>query len=211
MHSRSIPKRNQQLENLASVDIVFTPDKTQWTRCWSLKVSKDSLLAEGRAKQFELRKARSVNVDGDTGVVSTDPLYNSDYIAPTGMGWFPGYAINLETGERLNMMFGENSWLVADNGRDMILNPTSELSDPAGNPVFGGQHYIYVMSHRNLIETSDTIKLFIPAYDACQYIYDIITKSKTVPPVLYNNVYKPGSVICNVCRNSTCRRRTRHG
>jgi hypothetical protein len=183
-------KTKSKLEYLASVDIVFTPDKTQWTRCAVIELSKDSLLAEGRAKQFELRKAKSVNVDGDTGVVSEDPMYNSSYIAPTGMGWFPGYAINLETGERLNIMFGENSWLVANNGRDMILNPTSELFDPAGNPIFGGMHYIYVMSHRNIIET-DTIKLYMPAYDACKYIYDVLQLSKTVPLQLYNNVYKP--------------------
>ena len=26
-----------------------------------------------------------------------------------GMGWFPGYAIDVETGQRLNIFFGENS------------------------------------------------------------------------------------------------------
>ena len=44
---------------------------------------------------------------------------------PTGMGWFPGYAIDLGTGERLNMAFGEDSWLSADNGKDM-LEPLAE-------------------------------------------------------------------------------------
>ena len=43
------------------------------------------------------------------------------------MGWFPGYAIDLETGERLNVIFSEDSWLAGENGRDMIWNPTSNI------------------------------------------------------------------------------------
>ena len=35
----------------------------------------------------------------------------------TGMGWFPGYAIDIETGERLNIIFSEDSWLAGENGR----------------------------------------------------------------------------------------------
>ena len=120
------------MSNIASVDIVLTPDKTKWTRCPIIEMSPDSMLAQGRAEQYDLRNAPSVNVDGKAGVVSTDPLYNSDYISSFGMGWFPGYAINLETGERLNMMFGENSWLVADNGRDMIFNPSDKIFDASG-------------------------------------------------------------------------------
>ena len=37
------------------------------------------------------------------------------------------YAINVETGERLNIIFGEDSWLAGDNGNDMIFNPTSRI------------------------------------------------------------------------------------
>ena len=45
-----------------------------------------------------------------------------------GMGWFPGYAIDIETGERLNIVFAEDSWLTSDNGNDMLWNPTSNIS-----------------------------------------------------------------------------------
>ena len=70
-----------------------------------------------------------------------------------GYSWFPGYAIQLETGERLNLMFSENSFLGTDNGNDMIFNPTSRLfnitSSPSQNNVFfGGEHYLYVMNSR---------------------------------------------------------------
>jgi hypothetical protein len=62
-----------------------------------------------------------------------------------GRSWFPGYAINLETGERLNIVFGEDSYLpLSEGGKDMIWNPTSKYSD--GTYMFnGGKHNIYVM------------------------------------------------------------------
>ena len=64
-----------------------------------------------------------------------------------GMGWFPGYAINLETGERLNIMFGEDSYLASDNGRNMLFDPSPRTVGPfpANEIVFGGKHYVYVM------------------------------------------------------------------
>lgn len=175
-------KKFNQLSNLASVDIVLTPDKTKWTRCPVIEMCSDSMLAQGRARQYDMRNAKSVNVDGQTDVVSSDPMYNSSYISEYGMGWFPGYAINLETGERLNMMFAENSWLVADNGRDMIFNPTSREVDVFGTPIFGGQHYVYVMAHRDL--TLDTFQLYFPAYDAAAKLYNVL-KLK-----VKDNIYK---------------------
>jgi hypothetical protein len=119
-----------------------------------------------------------VNVDGDTAIVSSDPLYYSDFISPSGMGWFPGYALNLETGERLNIMFSENSWMVGDNGRDMIWNPTSTLFDATGIPIFGGQHYVYIMGSRHYEEIAgvDSIIQNYPAYDGGAYIMTHLMK-----------------------------------
>jgi len=175
-------KKFNKLSNLASVDIVITPDKNLWTRAPVIEMCPDSLIAEGRARQYDLRKGKSVNVDGLTSVDAQDDMYNSNYISEYGMGWFPGYAINLETGERLNIMFGENSWLVGDNGRDMIWNPTSRIFDASFNPVFGGQHYVYIMAHRDL--TLDTINLNFPAYDAGQKLFTVLNIKKL------DNIYK---------------------
>ena len=50
---------------------------------------------------------------------------NPDNSGTTGFGWFPGYAINVETGERLNIMFAENSLDTFNHGNDMIFNPTT--------------------------------------------------------------------------------------
>src|SRR5690606_9419132 len=67
----------------------------------------------------------------------------------TGMGWFPGYAINLETGERLNMAFGEDSYQVINNGNDMIWNPTSGVNTPFPFAM-GGKHFVYVFSGNSI-------------------------------------------------------------
>lgn len=176
-------KLNAGINPLASVDIVITPETANWTRCPVIEMCADKALAEGGATQYGYRFHRSVNVDGDTGKVSTDPQKNSDYISPVGMGWFPGYAINLETGERLNIMFAENSWLVADNGRDMIWNPTSRIFNSSlyplvGYPVFGGQHYVYIMGSwkHTGVRQGDTVRYDFPAYDGGAYIRSRLNK-----------------------------------
>jgi len=162
--------------DVAGVDIVFTADRSKWTRSAVIEMCPKATAAdvEGNAKQFELRRGRSVNQDGDTAVASTDPAKNSDFISPYGMGWFPGYAINVETGERLNIMFGEDSRLVADNGRDMKFNPSSRYVDDLGRPVIGGKHFIYIMAHvagkKQIVAPSVNLPAEVfdsPAYDGC--------------------------------------------
>jgi hypothetical protein len=127
-----------RIEYLQSVDLVFTNDKSKWTRCPVIEICEEIPLAEGGAKKFALRKGKSLDINGN--------IENPD---STGMSWFPGYAINVETGERLNIIFSENSWLVGDNGRDMKFNPTSNfMTDPPTDQVlWGGQHYVYIVGH----------------------------------------------------------------
>lgn len=160
-----------QLEKIMSTDIVFTDDKTKWTRCPVLEMSDEALLAENGARKQRLRKAPSVDKNGldssDIGYNATEGDYNG--LQPYGMGWFPGYAIDLETGERLNMAFGENSWFAVDNGRDMLFNPSERIFDASGQPVFGGRHYIYVFQNTDPeIPTAQ----WMPKYDGGYYIYN---------------------------------------
>jgi hypothetical protein len=96
------------------------------------------------------------------------------------MSWFPGYAINQETGSRLNIMFGENSWLVAENGRDMIWNPTGNIIDFAGNPIFGGQHYVYIMCNSRFKGPIPNTWLDFPAYDADVYLTNLLVNEPDV-------------------------------
>jgi hypothetical protein len=73
------------------------------------------------------------------------PRYSSDP-NDTGFSWFPGYAINQETGMRVNIVFGEDSYLKSEGGNDMIWNPTANEVDANGNVLFGGKHYVYVLN-----------------------------------------------------------------
>ena len=132
---------------LSSVDVVLTPDKSKWTRCVVLEMQDDSLLAENVTRHFNMRDHASVDKNG---VAYGTPGCNTTEAALTstvGMGWFPGYAINLETGERLNMAFGEDSYNYTDNGNDMRWNPTSTINGSTYDNAFGGRHYIYVFGH----------------------------------------------------------------
>jgi hypothetical protein len=175
-----VSKNNCPLSTAASVDIVLTSDKSKWTRALVLEMCPDPNLAEGGVKRFSPRAGASVNKDGvkatDDAVPSNDPN-DPAFISPVGFGWFPGYAINLETGERLNIMFGEDSWLSGHNGRDMIFNPTSTLYEN-GKPVFGGKHYIYVMQHTR-VRIQDSVYEF-PAYDGCRYLYNVLQRAPEI-------------------------------
>jgi len=119
-------------------------------------------------QRFSPRDHASVNQNFDsTAVGDTANPDNSNFISARGMGWFPGYAINLETGERLNIAFGENSDLPQQNGADMIWNPTSTVKDTGANDVLGGMHYVWIFGH-NLNGLND-----VPKYD---YGAQIISK-----------------------------------
>ncbi len=139
---------NTDLRKMSSALIVLTRDRSKWTRCVVLEMQEKSQLSEGNALFFTARKHKSVNKDGDTSSTNTASETNAEdanFISTTGMGWFPGYAINLETGERLNMAFGEDSYQKENNGNDMIWNPTSNFNSPYPF-AFGGKHFVYVFS-----------------------------------------------------------------
>jgi hypothetical protein len=165
-----VSKVDFPMSDIASVDIVFTSDKSKWTRAMVLEMCPDEILSEGGVKRFSSRSGQSVDKDGnysEAGSGSSSDPNDPNYIGETGMGWFPGYAINLETGERLNIMYGENSYLVGENGRDMMFNPTANQYDFLGTPLFGGMHYVYIMDHTTRATTSDPNTYIFPAYDAC--------------------------------------------
>jgi hypothetical protein len=152
-------RRKEILANLRSVDIVFTSDKSKWTRCPVIEMQDNVALAEGGAAKFDLRKSASKDKEGKSDGTGT------------GMSWFPGYAISVETGERLNMAFGEDSWLTGDNGRDMIWNPSPNLSDNNSDLTFsgvraGGKHVIYIFGH------SGNTEFDVPFYDEGKFIKD---------------------------------------
>jgi hypothetical protein len=146
-------KNNASISFCPSIDIVITDNQDLWTRCPVMELGKNSVLNVGGATDGELRKSPSVKKDG-----TEDP--NSDF----GMSWFPGYAVDLETGARLYMAFGENSFLGGDNGADMLWNPTERLVSNVGTPVMGGMHPIYVFSCDQKETSGNNSSYNMPAY-----------------------------------------------
>ncbi|HHH50475.1 MAG TPA: hypothetical protein ENK52_05815 [Saprospiraceae bacterium] len=176
--NNTIVRARTKLKDVNNVDIVLTPDKTKWSKCVVVESASSAytsvngtvgIPAEGGASQFDLRAHSSVDQNGNE-------------ISGNGMGWFPGYAIDVETGQRLNIFFGENSTYngaffqeqfddgVA-TGADMIWNPTSQVILNTGentlyNILAGAQHFFYV---------SNT------PYDECADIKEKLIKAATRP------------------------------
>ena len=184
----------------ASIDVVLTSDTTLWTRCPVIEMSMDKNLSEGRADRFMMRRHASINPAGktceDLGIEPdpTDPS-NPAYIGENGMGWFPGYVIDVETGMRLNVAYGEDSYLEDMNGRDMLFNPAklqkATVDDQSGmlqefdpalfrgadqEAVFGGKHYVYVWRPDSIPMSSSApwkqVKNY--GYDGGQLLYNTL-------------------------------------
>lgn len=146
------------LSDLQSIQVVLTQDQTKWSRCIVLEAGENTATNIGGAEKLNRRKSPSVGKDG-----KPDGTGN-------GKGWFPGYAVNHETGERLNILFAEDSSIPSENGTDMIWNPTSNLvkQTPAGlDYLFGGKHHIYVMGSK-AFKLGGTVKYNGPRYDECK-------------------------------------------
>jgi hypothetical protein len=130
----------------------LTSDKSKWTRCPVIELGRNATLNVGGAAPGAMRKSQSVNKFGTPDG------------SGTGMGWFPGYAVDLESGARLYMAFGENSFLGGENGADMIWNPTDRLVSSVGTPLMGGMHAIYVFSYNQKSINGFSNGFDFPAY-----------------------------------------------
>ena len=133
------------MKNLNNVNLVFTADKSKWTRCAVVEMQEDSNLAQGHAPKFWLRRHASWNVEFTSD--GTAPVYATAQDSDYSMSWFPGYAIDEATGKRLNIVFGEDSYLTGDNGGDMLWNPSpNEFNAFDGSVDFGGKHFTYILN-----------------------------------------------------------------
>jgi len=136
------------LTELASIDLVITPDRSKWSECIVLEMADEQVKSgtEGQMDKFNMRWGASRD-------------RNLQPAAGQGRSFFPGYAVNLETGERLNIAFGEDSYLPGENGRDMIWNPTSTFFNDNGNyPALGGKHFIYIFGTGYSFGVNRTVK-----------------------------------------------------
>ncbi len=160
------PPPQNTLDKLASVDVVITPDTKLWSQCVVFETGEDEDVNQG--SDLYTRSAPSLAVKGaykgEIRMAYSQDWHNAntrDYLTSTenttkeiGRSWFPGYAINIETGQRLNIAFGESSDMGDQHGTDMLWDPTSNLYGPITFPgqiipqlpYFGGKHFVYVMS-----------------------------------------------------------------
>ncbi|MBH75758.1 MAG: hypothetical protein CMP68_01130 [Flavobacteriales bacterium] len=155
-------KSDCSLDSLNNVDIIFTSNKSLWTRVPIIEMAEEIIEENGSstpnglggAEKWDLRTSESVDKNG-----------NSDGTG-TGWGWFPGYAIDVSKGIRLDMMISEDSSFPDQNGADMIFNPTDEVwvgqsltninlgnadfntfSEVSANDIcFGGKHWVFVLN-----------------------------------------------------------------
>ncbi len=159
-----------KLAIIESVDIILTSDKSKWSRCVVIETGDEPTSSQGNKAKFQTRAQYSIDKDGVFATAGSGISTNENdpnYISEVGMGWFPGYAISLETGERLNIMYGESSWLVKENGADMQFNPTSNFYTNLGDVLFGGKHFLYVLRH-----SEDAAGC--PAYDEGRWIWNTL-------------------------------------
>ena len=197
---------------LPSIRVVLTSDQSKWTRCPVIEMCDDYTQSEGNARRFQMRKHKSIDKNGNTSDAtgaSTNPN-DANYISEYGMGWFPGYAINLSTGERLNIMYGEDSRYVQFNGRDMMWNPVSTEMIGTSNYVVGGRHYIYVMNaisqdfpRYHALSTSSgyiTSHYSSPSYDAGRWAVRMLSSLDH----FFANPYTPGTTQYSAYADEFC-------
>lgn len=133
------------IEETIGVDVVFTNDRSKWSRCIVVETGECETV-RGEEK-LDMRQVNSRNIDG------------TEDASEVGYSWFPGYAVDVETGTRLNIFFGEDGCAIQPDGRgrDMFWNPSDVFFDENFNPIYGGKHYIYVAKTE---------------YDGCENIHD---------------------------------------
>ncbi len=189
--------RDTMLVALNNVNVVFTADTSKWSRCMVTE-SATRYYSSGFVDVDIPSRRRQMEWRGS----NKQPAYpsrNKDMSidsSSNGMSWFPGYAYDVETGQRLNIFFGENSVYNGDiieervnegvsTGNDMIFNPTSTRQVGFSffdqrvqylSSVLGGQHIIYVSR---------------TPYDSCRVLLDQLT-SIFIPVFQPDNNIVPG-------------------
>ena len=144
-----IPVLRPKVADLPNIDLVITKDPSKWTRVPVIELGDDNAANEGGVNKFSLR------ADPQMDIVNGQLVPNP--AGTPGWSYFPGYAVNTQTGRRLHMAFGENSWLKSENGGDMLWNPSPNIFRKLGTYGLGGMHVIYIFA--------DSVDLFSGVID----------------------------------------------
>ncbi len=135
-----------------NVDLVITSDQSKWSICPVFEMADEAALSQYGDDKINIKRGVSKDWNGNT--------------LPEGLGYFPGYAIDVLTGERLNIGFGEYSFLAGDNGTDMLWNPTSSELDEMDSPLFGGFHSVFVFKKGDLVDSYDEGQSIINVFNS---------------------------------------------
>ena len=131
------PRTLSALSKIGNVDVVITPDKSKWTRCVVLQCDSFGGSSGSTRRRFTMAKSRRPSVNQDFTPDGSTSGYNPSQ-ASRGLSWFPGYAIDLDRGVRLNMMFSESYMIDPDKGNDLQWEPRTGQS--------GSRNFILVMN-----------------------------------------------------------------
>ena len=140
----------ESFKKIGNVDVVFTSDKSKWTRV--VVIQGDSIKpTDGKAvANLTFTKSRISSISKDFTPDGSVSGFVKDNVpsASKGMSWFPGYAIDLDKGIRLNMAFLESSAFDPIKGNNLRWEPTdAKYKHPTVNEdslFYGGKAYIYV-------------------------------------------------------------------
>ena len=172
------------LRNMNNVDIIMTPDKSKWSRCIVVETGNQYFFPDDQ-EMLKIKLKPSLGVNG-----GSDPSIN-----PTGMSYFPGYAIDVETGKRLNIFFGENSFF--NQAFADAANADDNRPDNDGDGLEIGDDMLYNPSDRffqdavdfvGLTDPEDYIKLFMGGH---HYVY--VTRQEYDGCDLIRNRYDEGA------------------
>ena len=193
----SFDVQNSSLDRLFSFIMVITNDKSKWTRCPVIETSD-----ENNGLNWGIAKVNNLSIDKEGNPVDTTGFGNltmaqiatqfastneedAGFVSATGMGWFPGYVLNKETGERLNIVYGEDSRYSINNGNDMQWNPNSVINEGVNpqfvNQIWGGKHLTYIFRETEANQSSVFPPLPgfppIPQYDNGLVLRDYLGRS----------------------------------
>ncbi len=149
------PQDMVNLNELPDVDIVITRDPSKWSHCVVVETCPSP--SAGAGSHLLTAKWRAGLTESLSSMAAAPSIANQ------GWSMFPGYAIDVNTGQRLNIFFGENSWDRLNNGDDLLFNPTDMFGNDGTSA--GGRHYVYVSK---------------TPYDGCAAIHEILAQG-TLP------------------------------
>ncbi|MFK7798147.1 MAG: hypothetical protein AB8E82_11885 [Aureispira sp.] len=195
----NIKVRDTLLSWTNNVNVVLTPDQSQWSRCVvveSANIYYNSTYLGAGVPGWKIPSGRRQMEWRGSNRINTPTYYSknkdgSEDQNSKGMSWFPGYAYDVETGARLNVFFGENSVYNGttlpeftntgvSTGDDMLFNPSSTrtVGQARGDEkvqllqnVQGGQHMIYVTR-----QPYDSCKSVIQQFNRVFSLFGIFTQ-----------------------------------